>query len=254
MHAFTSPSARCQVRWFDLPGNEIPLVIIHGLGCAASYEYPQIARDPALRDRRVILIDLPGYGYSDKPDDFSYTTSAQARVVMELLAHLGLDNVFIYGHSMGGSISIEVACLLGPRLTGLVVSEPNFYPGGGFFSKRIAAFSQQKYITSVHKRLCQEDTSPWGGCMAAASALAVWRSASFLVNTTQEWMAAYCGLSAPALLLFGEHSLPDAGFTRLQQRGCAVQVLPGCGHSMSWENPAALARALGAFCQAAERT
>lgn len=253
MHAFTSPTAHCQIRWMDLPGNGIPLVMIHGLGCAASYEYPPLARLSPLQGRRMILVDLPGYGYSDKPDDFPYTTTAQAQVVTELLTHLHPGRVVLYGHSMGGSISIEVATTLGERLAGLVVSEPNFYPGGGFFSKRIAAFSEQQYITTVHRRMIRDEHSPWAGCMAAASPRAVWRSAQGLVNSQVDWLAHYCRLTVPTRLLFGEHSLPDAGFDTLQRRGNAVQVLPGCGHSMSWEAPAALAQALGEFCQQVER-
>jgi len=103
----------------DLPAhagrNSIPCLFIHGLGCAASYEYPRVAASPALAGRRTILLDLAGHGYSERPQDFSYSTSAQAAIVSELANHLNLPHFYLYGHSMGGSIAIEAAEQLGRR-------------------------------------------------------------------------------------------------------------------------------------------
>ncbi len=128
MKHFNSMIAGATVRFHDLPGQGIPVVFIHGLGCASSYEYPRIVADDAFRNRRALLIDLPGSGYSDKPADYSFTVSAQAQVVAELLTGLHIEACYLYGHSMGGSIAIEAAHLLGHRVRTLAVSEPNFIP------------------------------------------------------------------------------------------------------------------------------
>ena len=109
MNSFYSQQAGCTVRWHDLPGTGDPVVFIHGLGCASSYEYPRVVHDPLFGARRAILIDLPGSGYSDKPEHYSYKTTDQAYVVAELIDHLKLDAFWLYGHSMGGSIAIETA-------------------------------------------------------------------------------------------------------------------------------------------------
>ena len=122
MNSFYSQQAGCTVRWHDLPGSGDPVVFIHGLGCASSYEYPRVVRDPLFGARRAILIDLPGSGYSDKPEHYSYKTTDQAHVVAELIDHLKLDSFWLYGHSMGGSIAIETAGLLATRVKGLMVS------------------------------------------------------------------------------------------------------------------------------------
>ncbi|PWV83577.1 alpha/beta hydrolase family protein [Pantoea ananatis] len=143
MESFFSSTANCIVRWQDLPGTGIPLIFVHGLGCASSYEYPRIVTDPLFNKKHAILLDLPGCGYSGKPRDYSYSISDQASVVAELVRHLGLNKCFIYGHSMGGSISIEAAGLITDRLEGLVVSEPNFRPG--------AVFSVGRYAATVKK-------------------------------------------------------------------------------------------------------
>ena len=122
MLSFYSSQAGAKVRWLDLPGRGDPVVFIHGLGCASTYDYPRVAADPALAGRRMILVDLPGFGYSDKPESFGYRIGDQAGVVVELLDRLGLERCYLYGHSMGGSVAIEAAERLAGRVRALLVA------------------------------------------------------------------------------------------------------------------------------------
>ncbi len=247
MNAFFSPTAQCIVRWQDLPGTGIPLVFVHGLGCASSYEYPRVVCDPQFGRRRAILIDLPGCGYSEKPEAYSYALTDQARVVAEVVEHLQLEKCYLYGHSMGGSISIEAAGMLNPRLQGLIVSEPNFHPGGGFFSRKICSYNEYAFINGVCQQMVKDEPGPWAGSLAVDAPEAVWRGAADMIKG-KEWLADFIGLPVRKQLIFGENSLPDDDFSLLCEAGVSAVVLPECGHCMSWEAPAALARALSAFC------
>lgn len=245
MNSFYSQQAHCRVRWLDLPGRGEPLVIIHGLGCASSYEYPRIVCDPQFGSRRAILIDLPGSGYSDKPETYSYQTSAQAQVVIELLNHLAITSFWLYGHSMGGSIAIETSALAGSRLLGLMVSEPNFHAGGGTFSRDITARTEADFVTQGYQTMLDAETSPWKGSLQSNAPWAVWRGAASLVKGVQpSWSARFLQLSCPIWLIFGELSLPDTDLDEMRQQGVTIKIIPGAGHSMSWENPSALAQAL----------
>ncbi len=245
MNSFYSQQAHCTVRWQELPGHGEPLVFIHGLGCASSYEYLRIVCDPEFGSRRAILIDLPGSGYSDKPEAYSYQTSAQARVVIELLNHLAITSFWLYGHSMGGSIAIETAELADSRLLGLIVSEPNFHAGGGAFSRDIAARTENDFIRTGYQALLEAETSPWKGCLQSNAPWAVWRGAASLVKGVQpSWNVRFQQLPCPVWLIFGELSLPDADVDEMRQQGIEVKIIPDAGHSMSWENPSALAKAL----------
>jgi pimeloyl-ACP methyl ester carboxylesterase len=47
-------------------GSGDPVVFIHGLGCASSYEYPRVVHDPLFGARRADSYRFPGSGYSDK--------------------------------------------------------------------------------------------------------------------------------------------------------------------------------------------
>lgn len=153
MEVFFSTAARCRVRYHDFPGCGMPLLFIHGLGCAGSYDYPRVVADAAFGRRRAIVIDLPGSGYSDKPRVHDYSTSQQALVVDELIQHLNLPHVWLYGHSMGGSIAIEVAARLASQICSLVVSEPNLQAGGGTFSLGIAALRRSRKLGLLRRDL-----------------------------------------------------------------------------------------------------
>ncbi|MGB3255566.1 alpha/beta fold hydrolase [Buttiauxella gaviniae] len=248
MESFFSSIANCRVRWLDLPGSGTPLVFVHGLGCASSYEYPRVVADKNFAGRRAILIDLPGYGYSEKPKDFIYSITEQAAVVAELISHLSLKKFFLYGHSMGGSICIEASQRLAEGLCALIVSEPNFHPGGGFFSKQICSYTEDNYVARIHTSLVADETGPWAGSLSVAAPWAVWRGADSLI-TGSNWFEIFAHLKIPKNLIFGESSLPDSDFTKVQTLKITTTVLPDCGHSMSWENPSALSDALDAFCK-----
>lgn len=248
MDAFFSSTAQCLVRWHDLPGSGTPIIFVHGLGCASSYEYPRVVTDSLFAARRAILVDLPGCGYSQKPLNYNYSITEQAGVIAELVLHLGLKKCFLYGHSMGGSISIEAAEQLGEYLQGLVVSEPNFHPGGGFFSRQICSHSEEQFIDSEWQRMVAEERGPWAGSLAINAPWAVWRGAASLIAGSN-WFDRFVSLPVAKQLIFGEHSLPDDDFTRLAATGVQTVILPNCGHCMSWENPGALAGALSSFCR-----
>jgi len=249
MKSFTSSVAGCQIRYHDLPGPGEPLVFIHGLGCASSMEYPRVVMDPAFSPRRVLLIDLPGSGYSDKPAHYRYSTTDQAQAVTELLTDIGLTRFWLYGHSMGGSIAIEMATAMQASLLGLIVSEPNFYKGGGQFSRGIAAFSQEEFIAEGYQGLIDKEASPWKGSLQSTLPVAVWRAATSLVSGIEpEWFSLFTALPGRKQLLFGEWSLPDQDFEAVKSQGIACRVINAAGHSMSWENPTGLAQALSEFC------
>ncbi len=249
MQSFTSRHARCRVRYQDLPGSGVPLLFIHGLGCASSYEYPRVFADPAFGSRRSVLVDLPGCGYSEKPEGYTYSTTDQALVIGELVEHLGLHRFYLYGHSMGGSIAIEVAALMPAKIAGLIVSEPNFQAGGGIFSRSIAGQDENTFVSEGYDALLAAEQSPWDGSVLSSAPYALWRGASSLIKGVEpSWFETFTTIQLPKALIFGEDSLPDDDFAAVQAAGISTVVIPNAGHSMSWENPAGLARALANFC------
>jgi haloalkane dehalogenase len=237
------------MRYLEFEGAGIPLLMVHGLGCASSFEYPHVATAPALRGRHVILLDLLGFGFSDHPEDFGYRVQDHALQIRGFVEERGLDRIDLYGHSMGGSIAIEAADLIGEKIGQLILSEANLDSGGGTFSRPIAASTEADYLAEGHRKACDEARAAgddgWAATMRAASALAVYRGARSLVEGSfPDWRSRFLRHPARKAYIFGEHSLPDPDAEFLPSRGIRVLVVPAAGHSMSLENPHGLAAAI----------
>lgn len=82
-----------------------PLLIIHGFP-TSSFDWAHLVDDLAV-ERRVVLVDLPGFGLSDKPDA-PYTIAGAADAVAGACAALGLDRVALLTHDMGDTVGGEL--------------------------------------------------------------------------------------------------------------------------------------------------
>lgn len=249
MHAFPVPGHDAHLRYRDLPGPGTPLVFIHGFGCASSCDYPRIAADAALHPRRCLLVDLLGSGFSDHPETFSYAMDAHARILSALLDALGLSKIDLYGHSMGGAVAIELASLAPARVRRFVASEPALDAGAGAYIPAAAAQTEASYIARGHAAGVQEalaEGNPiWAGSLATSSPMAIHREAKArTLGGKPSWRKQLEALPMPRTILFGERSLPHPDFAALPARGIRVDVVPGAGHSMMWENPSGLAQAI----------
>lgn len=101
-------------------GNET-LILIHGLGTNAKGWIKNI---PALAEKfRVIALDLPGYGRSDK-GYYDYSMSFYAQVITEFMDALRIENATLVGHSMGGQIAMTAALEYPERVRRLVLISP----------------------------------------------------------------------------------------------------------------------------------
>jgi pimeloyl-ACP methyl ester carboxylesterase len=99
-------------------GTGDPLICVHGLGGTKASFLPTVA---ALADgHRVIALDLPGFGDSEKPLPAPYDSAYFARAVIELMDALGIERADLVGNSMGGRVAIE-AGLRHPERVGRVV-------------------------------------------------------------------------------------------------------------------------------------
>lgn len=97
-----------------------PLVLLHGFGASTliwDAVMPELARS-----RRVIAIDLNGFGWTERPrDPAAYTLAGQERLVLGVADALGIDRFDLAGHSYGGAISIFLASRHPERVRSLVL-------------------------------------------------------------------------------------------------------------------------------------
>lgn len=240
------------VRYHDLPGAEPPLVFLHGLGCASSYEFPAVLAQPALAGRRALLIDLLGAGYSDKPLDFDYSVESHAAYLDEMLRSLALKDIVLFGHSLGGAVAICLAGLLKERLARLILSESNLDRSPrGATSKKIGSQSLEAFQTSGYADLlarARKKNPLWGATLASWSPEAAWGlSCSGVRGGIPSWRQQLYDFPLPRAYIFGENSLPSKDLKELPRHGIRVEVIPYAGHSMGLENPRALAETIAAI-------
>ncbi len=100
-------------------GDEEPLVLVHGLGGQWQNWLENIPR--LAQDRRVIAMDLPGFGVSPEADGVEISIPQYARWVNGLCDRLGLGQVELIGNSMGGYVAAEVAIQFPERVSRLVL-------------------------------------------------------------------------------------------------------------------------------------
>jgi len=103
-------------------GTGDPLIAIHGLGGTKASFLTTVA---ALADsHRVIAMDLPGFGESDKPIAAPYDAAWFATAITRLLDELGIDRAHLAGNSMGGRVAIEVGLKAPERTERIVLLSP----------------------------------------------------------------------------------------------------------------------------------
>jgi len=249
MKSFHPRNQKGALRYLELSGVGVPLIFLHGLGCASSFEYPGIAIAEPLVDKHSILVDLFGSGYSDWPSDFGYRIENHAQVIFELVEHLGFDEIDLYGHSMGGTIAIETATLLNGRVKNLVLSEANLDIGGGQFSRDIASVSEEAYVRERHLETIEHaiasDNADWATTLRLSIPESIYRGAKSLVGgSASNWRELFYKHAALKSYIFGERSLPSPDIDVLPDNGIRTHVVRQAGHLMGLENPEGLAVAI----------
>jgi pimeloyl-ACP methyl ester carboxylesterase len=100
-------------------GEGEPLVFLHGAGTALGF-------DSLLRlaeRRRLIVPNHPGFGASADDPSIDHFSDYVLHY-LDLFDHLGLEEVALAGHSMGGHLASSIALLQPPRVSRLVLAAP----------------------------------------------------------------------------------------------------------------------------------
>ncbi len=98
------------------------ILCLHGLGGTKASFLPTVS---ALADSyRVVAIDLPGFGESNKPIGARYDAPWFARSAFAAMDALGIERAHIAGNSMGGRVAIEAGLVDPDRTGGLLLLSP----------------------------------------------------------------------------------------------------------------------------------
>ena len=96
-----------RIHWTD-QGEGMPVVMIHGLaGNLHNFGYALV--DRLAQEFRVIAVDRPGCGWSERDGDEQARIPEQARMIAEMLEKEGIGPAILVGHSLGGAVSLALA-------------------------------------------------------------------------------------------------------------------------------------------------
>src|SRR5207244_12954173 len=114
--------------YYELYGEGSPLVLLHGGMLTIDLNFATLI--PALaREHQLIGIEMQGHG---RTADIGreITPAALASDVVGLLDQLGIDRAHVFGHSMGGAVTLELGVNHPARVRSLVPASASVRPDG----------------------------------------------------------------------------------------------------------------------------
>jgi pimeloyl-ACP methyl ester carboxylesterase len=243
------------------------VVYLHGF-LSSSATWKKVLA-PASAGRRAVAVDLPGFGFSDRPWPFDYTVPGQALALSRYLDARGFDRVVLVGNSLGGAVCLIVAAIRPERVSGLVLVDsvgPRTRIPWGFLSLRTPLVGEAQIELLVRpimelglrhrlyaraNRVGEETVDDWWKPIPVpgtrrAALVAIRSNRRGFEDLPQK-------ISAPTLVLWGQEDrlLPVEEGRRLasQIRGAKLLVLPDAGHLPQEEKPREFGRAVADFLE-----
>jgi len=241
-----------------------PLVLIHGLGSAATAFKPII---PALSQSfRVITVDLPGHGNSAYIKAQAMDPRSLGRAIFDSVeSEYGIHEFHVAGNSLGGWIALEMAADQPERinsLTGLAPAGLWLKPASG----RLPSEAQSYYMAKVLRPLIRVGLHAIALRKIGYSNVSPkWRELSYEICYDSAYamghatgyfptwdgmlgkrFEAHVPQSLPVTILFGDtdNTLP---YPHSQERSLAPAhstwlVIDNCGHAPMWDYPQMIVR------------
>lgn len=245
------------------------IVFTHGAG-AWSEAWRSMSEALAAAGYRCIAIDVPPFGFSDRPRSADYGDVAQARRIAAALKTLGVDRFALVAHSIGSRPAMELALTVPERITAVVLvsaalrleaaanAEPGLMPrlllqsafvrealvSGVATNPHTTAFLVSKL---VEQPLSETDVAMFRRPMFRPGTIEAWGQWASQIALSREAIASadkrrYSAFQPPTLLLWGQSDR----VTPIAQGQQLAQLLPrsiflsldGVGHIPQLEDRA----------------
>lgn len=235
-----------------------PAILIHGAsGNVRDWTFSISPRLAA--SRRVIAMDRPGFGYSERPDEEgAWRPFAQAAQLRAAAREMGVERPVLVGHSWGASVALAWALDAPDEVSGVVAVSGVTMPWGGFapvadalgfgpliasaYNRRITRTAEEGGAERFIQRAFRPQQPPEGYLDYVGAPLAVRdktlkANGDDLANTNRgvtEVAARYGELRVPVVSLHGEADwlldIDQHGRDFAAATGARLAALPGVGH------------------------
>lgn len=111
----------CRIHYLSMGSGE-PLLLVHSVG-QSIYTWRKLM--PKLAESYcAVAIDLPGFGYSDRPDSLNYSMDEMADVIVKCLDALGVKKTHALGVTMGAVYTMFAAAKYPDRFMKVIALTP----------------------------------------------------------------------------------------------------------------------------------
>jgi pimeloyl-ACP methyl ester carboxylesterase len=260
------PIDGCRLSYLErAPGTdrgEAPVLILHGLVASAETFGKLIPELP--EDRRVVVLDLPGAGFSERPPELPAGLAHTAALVLRFAEQVGLHRPVVLGHSHGGAIAFQMAATEPEFAQGLVLVCPahpfsgreewlvRFYLSatGRVFARLLPLLPARLYLAAFRRMPGRRGSVTLADVRPYHRSLRVRGTVAHLLRLLSTWRADMDALGArlregavrtPRLLIWGEVDPVVPASTALELLrflpGAELVILGGVGHVPNEEAP-----------------
>lgn len=239
------------------------LILLHGLGGSAERWgpiIPTLLSTPKTRDYRIIIPDIIGFGYSDKPRDVEYTMDFLIDdFLTPFLDKLHISKASIIGSSFGGHIATEFAIRFSDRVDKLILVSPAgmMRDSNSTLQRYVEAASEPKYqrVYEAFREMVYDPSVVTQGMvidfiniMKLPNALHAFMSTLYNLKYAPNLRSRLSNITAPTLIVWGNNDtmIPLQGYAH-QFNGIPntimnrlLVVIEECGHLVTIEKPAML--------------
>ncbi len=258
------------ISYYESDGQGPVIVFVHG-NSLSSKSFKRQFESPLARNYRLLAIDLPGHGRSERAKNPGsiYTLPGYAAVVAEFSEKLGLDDAVFVGASLGGHALLEALPNL-KAVSGLFIfgapplplpcnTDDAFLPKGDelsfVFNPEVSDEEVEVFVSHLYRAETQDRSvaDSQDICKTDGMARAV-LGQSFMAGAYTDEVKAVADMTIPLAIIHGDEerlvngSYYDAINTPTLWRA-EVQTIAGAGHSPQWETPAEFNRLLDEFAQ-----
>jgi pimeloyl-ACP methyl ester carboxylesterase len=248
---------------YELLGDGPPLLLIQGLGYGGRGWGPVL--EALAEDFTVAAFDNRGFGASDIPPG-PYSARDLAEDALAVLEAAGFDRARVVGASLGGMVAQELALAHPERIDKLVLACTT--PGGvGAYPMPAATVSLMleapALAPDVALRKFVENAVGETASEALVEEIVAYRTANppdlagwqaqAMAGATHDAIERISAITAPTLIVHGtddrvvDHRNAEVLAERIPN--ARVELLPGVGHMLTWEQPERFAALLKEFLQ-----
>jgi pimeloyl-ACP methyl ester carboxylesterase len=248
-------------------------VFLHGNGAMIDDMLISGVVDEAGTKYRAVVFDRPGFGYSERPQDRSWTSVAQAALFAKALAQLGINRPIVVGHSWGTLVALALALDHPQSVAGLVLASGYYFPTarsdvalfsppslpivGNLISYTVAPIIGEVLGWPLITRMFApqpvsprfERDFPMPLALRPSQIQAFSQDTSQMISAAQQLSARYGAITCPTIVMGGDADR-IVNFERQAQRlhsvipGSRLDALRGAGHMIHHLDPTRIVKAI----------